>query len=456
MKKKIITSSLLGLLAFSATPAFATEQIAFSIFGASAYLNSCSTCHSGKSGQESKGNLKAGINAAYQKDKFGLSTLKALVTAPALTCTLPQVLNATKTTCITPVPTCAAPQVLNSTKDACVTPPPPTCVVPKILNAAQTACVAPPPPTCVAPEILNPAKTACVIPPPTCSATEILNATKDACVAKPVVPVCVAPEVLNAAKTACVAKPTTPTSTTNTKPKLNLVAQQWDAQVDEPLSIPLSVNDAEQDDFKILTSKLDGSTLSDVYENDAGFPTIDFEWTPTLANVNKIQAITFQAKEITTTKKYSSNKISVKVRVWAAGDRDAASITKLNVMKSKFSAGSLNLSGNVKFNNLLTAAERQAFIAQTLDLTIIETGDAVPLTLGKNGSWTVSIPMISAPCDITLEFAGQNASRTVVGCNATTASIDTTTIIAANDGHDNDDDNHNDDKKDKSNKKHDD
>ncbi len=434
MKKKIITASVLGLMAFSAGPVFATESIAFSLN----VYPTCTGCHTNANlNTADKGNLKAAAKTAYNKDKRTLSGLKdflAISTTPAITCTLPEVLNTAKT--------------------ACVTPPPPTCVAPKILNAAQTACVAPPPPTCVSPEILNTAKTACVTPPPTCSATEILNATKDACVAKPVVPTCSATEVLNAAKTACIAKPTTPVK--NTKPKLNPVKAQWDVQVGETLMIPLSVIDDEEDEFTIATSKLVGSTLSDVYQNDAGFPTIDFEWTPTLANVNKIQGIAFQAKETATAKKYTSNKVAVKVRVWAAGDRDAASITKLNVMTSKFSAGTLKLAGNVKFNNLLTATERQAFIDQALPLTVNDASgsnlNSDSVTWSKNGNWIVSIPMISAPCDITLEFAGQNASRKVIGCSQI-AQTNSDNILAANDDHDDDDDH---DKKDDSHKKHDD
>ncbi|GDX84741.1 hypothetical protein LBMAG43_07830 [Methylococcaceae bacterium] len=369
MQKKIIATSLLGLLAFAVTPVLATEQIAFSIFGASAYLNLCSTCHSGSKENESKGNLKAGINAAYQKDKFGLSTLKALVTTPALTCTLPQVLNTTKTACITPAPTCVPPQVLNT------------------------------------------AKTDCVTPPPTCSATEVLNATKTACITKPPAPV------------------------KNTKPILNPVAQQWDVQVGETLIIPLSVVDDEEDEFTIVTSKLKDSKLNPVTENDAGLPSMDFEWIPAQANVNKIQAITFQAKEKSTKPALVSNKVSVKVRVWAAGDRNAASITKLNVMTSKFSAGILKLAGNVKFNSLLTATEIQSFVAKNLDLTISDTNgliDSLPLTLDKKGNWAISIPMISVPCDVTLAFAGQNASRRVVGC-LKTAQSKMNNILAAND-----------------------
>ncbi len=391
MKKKMITTSFLGFMAFSATPVFATESIAFSLN----VFPDCTGCHTNQNAD--KGNLKAAAKTAYNQDKRGLSGLKTFLAAAS-----------------TPTPTCIAPQILNSTKDSCITPPPPTCVAPKILNNAQTACVSP--------------------PVPTCSATEILK--NNVCVAKPVIPVCVAPEILNAAKTACVAKPTT--TGKNTKPVLNSVAQQWDVQVGELLSIPLSVSDAEQDEFTILTSKLVGSTLSEVHPDAAGLPSIDFEWTPTQANLNKIQSITFQAKEKSTKPALVSNKVSVKVRVWAEGDRNAASITKLNVMTSKFAAGTLKLAGNMKFNSLLTAAERQAFIEQTLDLTVNDASGSNlysdSLTLDSKGNWTVSIPMISAPCDITLEFAGQNASRKVIGCSKTAATDNI--AVAANDDHD--------------------
>jgi hypothetical protein len=314
MKKKLITTSLLGLIALVTTPVSATEQIAFQL----GVYPVCTGCHTnGTLSSADKGNLMAAANSAYKKDKSGLTGLKTFL-AGSVT---------------------------------------------------------------------------------------------------PTTPKCTSEQVLNAAKTACVAKPAT--AVKNTKPVLSPVAQQWDVQVGEMLKIPLTVVDAEQDEFVITTSKLAGSSLSDVYQNDTGLPTIDFEWTPTQANVNKIQTLSFQAKEKSTKQKYTSNKIAVKVRVWAEGDRNNASITKLNVMTSKFSGGNLNLAGNVKFNNLLTATERQAFIEQTLDLTVNDANgspiNSSPLTLDKQGKWTVSIPMTSAPCDITLEFAGQNASRKVIG-----------------------------------------
>jgi hypothetical protein len=396
MKKKIITASVLGFIAFNTTPVSATESIAFSLD----VYPTCTGCHTNANLKTAdKGNLKAAAKTAYNQDKRNLSGLKTFLAAstmPTLTCTLPQVLNTAKTACIIPSPTCNNGQILNSTKDSCITPPPPTCVAPKILNTAQTACINPPPPTCLDTEILK--------------------------------------------NNVCVVKATT--TLKNTKPVLNSVAQQWDAKVGELLSIPLSVNDAEQDDFTILTSKLVGSTLSEVHPDAAGLPSIDFEWTPTLANVNKIQSITFQAKETATAKKYTSNIVSVKVRVWSAGDRDTASIMKLNVMTSKFTAGNLKLAGNVKFNALLTTAERQAFIDQTLTLNVSDVNGSIysePLMLTKNGAWAITIPIKSVSCDITLEFAGQNASRKVVGCSQTVA-------VSGGNYFNHDDDDHDDNK----------
>lgn len=273
----------------------------------------------------------------------------------------------------------------------------------------------------------------------TCVLPQILNTATNSCVTTaPVVPTCKSTETLT--NNVCVTKTVTPTIK-NTKPVLNAVAPQWDATVDELISIPLSVKDAEQDEFKIVQTPivLSGTKLSKVHQDAAGLPSIDFEWTPKISQVNKIQTITFYAKETKTTDKYASNKVSVKVRVWAAGNRDLASITKLNVMTSKWEAGQLNLEGNVVFNNLLTSVEKQKFIAQKFDLTVNSGKSAggtligaTPLTLDKNGNWTVSLPVKLPPCDITLQFNGQNATRTVVGCFKPVATAHFPVVVANN------------------------
>jgi hypothetical protein len=421
MKKKIITTSLLGLLAFSATPAFATESIAFSLD----VYPTCTGCHVngilGMPDNQMKNNLMPAAKTAYNQDKRGLSGLKTFLAAstsvvPASpTCTNGQVLNTATNTCVTPVPVCSNGAVLNAAKDACIAP--------------QV--------TCVPPQILNPAKTACIAPPAkVCKSTEVL--TNNVCVIIPLPPVvspkCPVGQVLNPAKTACITlTPITP-ATINTSPVLNAVAPEWDVKVGELISIPLSVKDAEQDAFQMIGS-VSGSKFSAVHADAAGLPSIDFTWTPTATQVNKIFTVTFQAKETKTAKRLASNKVAVKIRVWAAGDKSAASITKLNVITSKWAAGKLNLVGNVVLNSLLSPAEKQAFIAQKLDLTVSGSNGVLigsnTLTLDAKGNWTTVIPATQVPCDIVLQFDGQKAARTVTGCIKTVAAI-TPAIIANN------------------------
>lgn len=206
---------------------------------------------------------------------------------------------------------------------------------------------------------------------------------------------------------------------TNTKPVLNTVAQQWDATVGEPFIIPLSINDAEQDEFTILGS-VAGSKLSAIHKDTAGLQSIDFEWTPTTTQANKIFTITFQAKETKTTQKLVSNKVSVKIRVWAASDRNLASVKTFSVTTSKFANDKLTLSGKVTLNSILTAAERKDFLAQKFDLTVSDkTGMLIgttPLTLDTSGNWFATLPANPTTCDIVLQYAGKNVAQTVVGC----------------------------------------
>ncbi len=451
MKKKIITTSLLGFTVFAVMPASATEQIAYSLFGDPAYINSCNVCHTGSSGRESKGNLISAAKTAYNQDKWGLSGLKTFVaaaTAPVVpTCSSTQILNTAKNVCETPapvVPNCVSPQILNTTKNVCETPAPvvPNCVSPQILNTTKNVCETPAPvvPNCVSPQILNTTKNVCETPAPVvpvCKSTEVL--TNNVCVAKPatVIPNCTGTQILNAAKTVCIPKPAIPVTPApvpraNTKPVLNSVLQEWNVEAGQPLTIPLSVKDSEQDEF-VLNGSVTGSKFSAVYTDPKSLlPTIDFQWTPTAKQINKIYSVTFTAKENKTAEKYVSNKVAVRIRVWPAGNRDVASISKFNVSTSAWKFNKLTLTGNVVFNNLLTASERQAFIAKKLDLTVTSgnTGNGAlvattPLKLDSNGNWSVSFPLTPAqmPCDITIQYEGQNAARTVAGCVKPAASV---------------------------------
>lgn len=448
MKKHILPSisAVLGLMAiFAAPPASSQAMYAINL----GVYPVCTGCHTSQD-NPSKHNVMAGaswnhlaVSTPVCSNGQVLNTAQTACITPVPTCTGGQVLNATKDACITPTPTCVSPQVLNAAQTACVTPVP-TCTGGQVLNATNDACITPATLTCVSPQVLNATKTACITPAtttPTCTGGKVLNAAKTACVTPATTttqPTCVLPQVLNAAKTACV----TPGSTkTNTKPVLNSVAQQWDIEAGQLLTIPLSVKDAEQDEF-VMTGSVSGSKFSKVYPN-AGtlLPTIDFQWTPTAKQVNKIYTISFMAKETKTTQKFASNKVSVRIRVWPAGNRDVASVSKLNVATSVWKAGTLTLSGNVVFNALMTPAERKAFIAKKLDLTVTSGKSATggelvgnaPLTLDSKGNWSVSLPVAQAqaPCDITLQYEGQNASRTVTGVTCKTASTAVTTVATA-------------------------
>ncbi len=227
----------------------------------------------------------------------------------------------------------------------------------------------------------------------------------------------------------------------DTAPVLNSIAQQWDIEAGQLLTIPLSVKDAEQDEF-IMTGSVAGSTFSKMYPNVGTLlSTIDFQWTPAAAQVNKIYSITFMAKETKKIQRLASNKVSVRIRVWPAGNRNAASVNKLNVSTSVWKDGALTLTGNVVLNSLLTPTERQTFITKKLDLTVISGKNAtdgtligtMPLTLDSKGNWIISLTVAPAPCDITLQYEGQSASRTVTGvtCTAMTA---VTAASSSNDG----------------------
>ncbi len=421
MKKKVITiaTAVLGLTATLSSPtAFSQAQYAFDL----GVYPKCDGCH--ENAADYYGGNKHNVIPGAAWDHLAIST----PVVPA-------------------APTCISPQILDVATNSCVTPAPiiPTCLNGQVLNPAKTACVIPAPiiPTCKSTEVLTAnvcvAKPVVVIPTtviPTCKTTEILNSTKTACVLKPVTvapPTCATGEFLNITKTACV-KP--PVVAVNTNPVLNAVAQQWDAKVGELITIPLSVKDAEQDVFA-MSGSVAGSKFSAVHPNAGNLPTIDFLWTPTASQVNKIFTISFMAKETKTALKLASNKVAVKIRVWAAGDRSTASITKLNVMTSAWSAGKLTLAGNVVFNNLLTAAEKQTFIDQKLDLTVTNGKNpiggalvgAATVTLDKIGNWSISLPVAQAqiPCDVTLQYDGQNASRTVNGSPTTCLKTATTT-----------------------------
>ena len=288
-----------------------------------------------------------------------------------------------------------------------------TCVSTQMLNADKTACVAL---ICQTPQVLNLTKTACFTPP-VCTAPDTLNSTQTACT-KPKTPVCTPPKILNPAKITCIDPIILPTAQ-NTKPILKTVPQEWDVNVGELLSIPLSVNDAQQDEFTLTSTMIMGE-FGAVHNHNENLPTVDFLFTPTEEQGNKIYTTTFSAKETKTTQHYVSNKVAVKIRVWPSTNHDIDAATQLTISNAQWQASTLHLDGQVVLNHLLTMEERQAFINQQFDLIIRSPEDNIlhiePLILSNQGLWEISFPLSlqQTPCHVMLEFNTRKARHQVL------------------------------------------
>ncbi len=216
--------------------------------------------------------------------------------------------------------------------------------------------------------------------------------------------------------------PTTP----NTKPILNSVNAQWDVIAGESIVIPLVVNDAEEDEFSIVNKvKVPaGANLTNSGIDSASqLPKWEFNWSPSSAQQNKIYTVKFAAKETSTAKKYTSNTIAAKIRVWPAGDQDNAKVSSFTLASASWKADALTLKGKVGLNKLLTASEKASFLARE-DLTVdiyqgkTSTGAAValqlPIKINRNGSWSLTQPLAgNFACNVSLLFEGRTVSRKI-------------------------------------------
>jgi hypothetical protein len=258
----------------------------------------------------------------------------------------------------------------------------------------------------------------------TCTAPQVLNAAKTACeTPQPVVPTCTAPQVLNVAKTACETPAMPLLNQKNTKPVLNAVSTQWDARVGQLMRIPLTVYDAQQDDFK-LTGEKNGAKFSSVYISPQTLlPTVDFEWTPTKTQAGKTFNFSFIAKETTTKTFYTSNQVNVSINVWQGTEQTNTLISRFNVGVVAWRAGQLFLQGNLVFDESMNSSERDTFFLQEYEINLAnakktnEILESHPLIIDKNGDWYLTIPMdaTQVPCKLRMIYQGLQSLRTVSG-----------------------------------------
>lgn len=224
----------------------------------------------------------------------------------------------------------------------------------------------------------------------------------------------------------------TPVPGPNTKPRISEVQSQWDVQVGQELSIPISVAD-DEDDTVIPSAKplLPGAHFGDQYTGEPnGLPTFDYLWTPSVEKVNKLITLTFMVQEKDTKQKFKSKPLKVKVRVWPEGDLDQAKVQKVVLSTAKWVDGKLSLKGKVQLNKLMSAAEKTAFLDRDdfiIDVTQGEDGyglpivDNQPITFDAKGNWTLDNLTLVDPfdCFVSVDFEGAKAARKIAGAPKT-------------------------------------
>ncbi len=218
------------------------------------------------------------------------------------------------------------------------------------------------------------------------------------------------------------------------RPVISPIGHEMDAEVDQAITpIQLTVTDPDDDQVKIVPilpkALLPDAKVSPEYTDNNGLPAFDFNWTPSVKDVNKVYVVKFVAKETDTVKKLFSAPVTKTIRVWPAGNRDQAYVKNVVISTTKWAANTLTLKGKVVLTSLPSAKEKIDFLSRT-DLTVNitqgknGTGTVIsnlqPITFlnPKTGSWNISLPLSGAgtlPCNITLEFEGKRAAHKIAG-----------------------------------------
>ncbi|MCF7988709.1 MAG: hypothetical protein K9L60_14250 [Methylovulum sp.] len=206
---------------------------------------------------------------------------------------------------------------------------------------------------------------------------------------------------------------------TNTAPVLHPINPKWDVTVGEiPLTIPLQVTDKEDDTFTLHGSAPTGYTVSNVYTRNS-LPTIDFKWSPTAAQANKVYPIRVYVKETGTGRSLQSNTISANIQVWPARSTLSKNVSQFIMQGAQWKNNTLSLSGSLTFKSSLTSAQRTAALA-SLTMNVTSASGAVisqPVKLAPSstGSWTKSFILnaSSVPCTVKISYEGIKAARYV-------------------------------------------
>ncbi|MCF7988248.1 MAG: hypothetical protein K9L60_11830 [Methylovulum sp.] len=211
-----------------------------------------------------------------------------------------------------------------------------------------------------------------------------------------------------------------PTTTTpDTKPFLHPINTKWDITVGEmPLTIPLQVTDSENDTFDLHGSAPQAYTVSKVYLSN-NIPTINFTFTPSAAQANKVLPVSFYVKETGAGRTLSSNTVNATIQVWPARTSATKNVSQFALQGAQWKNNVLTLAGKVVYKSNLTAQQRAAAMAKlTMSLTSstgIVISPPVKLTPAANGYWqkNINLSATAVPCGIKLNYEGLQAARIV-------------------------------------------
>lgn len=210
-----------------------------------------------------------------------------------------------------------------------------------------------------------------------------------------------------------------PPTAPDTKPVLHPINPKWDVTVGEaPLVISLQVSDAENDTFALHGSAPSGYSLSSLYSKN-NLPTIDFKWSPSAAQANKVYTLSVYAAETGTGRVLSSNTVTANIQVWPARTSATRNISRFTLQGAQWKNNTLKLSGSLAFKSGLSATQRAAALA-SLTMTMTSANGVIVHTPVKlvpqaSGNWSKSFNMTAGevPCQIKLDYEGLKAMRTV-------------------------------------------
>lgn len=182
----------------------------------------------------------------------------------------------------------------------------------------------------------------------------------------------------------------------------------------------MSVSDHQNDALHIIASKLpEGAQVDD--------HALDFKWTPTDAQADKIYVVKFTVKETSTKNHYASAPVTAKIHVWPAGN--PADVSQLVISTSTWKEGTLRVKGKVVLNKWMLPTEKTEFLSKTdlaINVTQGKTGTGAPIgnsprpiTLDHKGNWALdnlALPASAAfPCSVSVEINGVKADHKIAG-----------------------------------------